>query len=96
MRRALCYVDEVRLLQKQITLYLANGRSVGLEEAQRRGVVLPKRWDEAQAAAIASSPLRFLVHDTQLEAQHQALVLASLLNLPLVDERNQPIAVTYR
>ncbi|MEJ7577542.1 MAG: hypothetical protein WKF74_11115 [Pyrinomonadaceae bacterium] len=82
--------------RESFTLYLANGRSVGLEEAQRRGVVLPKRWDEAQAAAIASSPLRFLVHDTQLEAQHQALVLASLLNLPLVDERNQPIAVTYR
>jgi len=72
--------------KEPFTLYLADGRTVGLEAAQRRGVVLPERLDKAQAAALDSSPLRFFVNDKQLEAHHQGLVLASLLNLPLVAE----------
>lgn len=69
--------------RKPFTLYLADGKTVGLEEAQRRGIVLPERLDTAQAAELASSPLRFFLHDKQLETQHQGLVLASLLNLPM-------------
>jgi len=48
---------------------------------------LPKRLDETQAAALASSPLRFFIGEDKWEkAQHQGLVLASLLNLPVVDK----------
>ncbi len=45
--------------KEPFTLYSADGKTIGLEEAQRRGVVLPDRLDKAQAAALASSPLRF-------------------------------------
>jgi hypothetical protein len=64
-------------------LYWATEKLVGVEEAKRRGVVLPERWDEAQRAAVEASPLRFFVDDKELRAQHQALILASLLDIPI-------------
>jgi hypothetical protein len=77
--------------REPFTLYLADGRTVGLEEARGRGLALSERLGEEQAEALASSPLRFFFNDKEFEARHQAIVLASLLNLPLVDENNQPI-----